>query len=122
MQKISDAIGKIMGRDDEKRTEDAKKRVAVAEDKLRKAPRDKVRALVTSAVALSALALPGCASFPRLRLELGAFGFTAALDTRAMTDELGDVAVSIKDLVLPQPPAADAAGPVTAKPTTGEPK
>lgn len=64
------------------------------------------------------VALPSCAALgkwvPRAQFSIGAFGVTLAVDTRTMTDAVGEVAVSVSDLVLPHPPEAlpaPAAGP-----------
>lgn len=77
--------------------------------------RAKVGAAAVTAVVLAGL-LPSCAALgkwvPRAQFSLGAFGVTLAVDTRTLTDAVGDVAVSVSDLVLPQPPAANAGLPV----------
>ena len=69
-------------------------------------------------IVLFLVALPSCAALgkwvPRAQFSIGAFGVTLAVDTRTMTDAVGEVAVSVSDLVLPQPPAANAGLPAPA--------
>ena len=60
------------------------------------------------------LALGACAGFPRAQSKISAFGFEAGIDTRKLTDDVGNVTASMIRATGAEPPVIDASATVTA--------
>lgn len=94
-------------------------RVIAKRETKKKTPRPILAGTATALLVLACL--PSCAAIgkwvPRAQFSIGAFGVTLAVDTRTLTDAVGEVAVSVSDLVLPQPPLANAGLPAPVSTT-----
>ncbi len=72
-------------------------------------------AATVTACALIALMAPGCASFPRAEFRISAFGLEIGMDTRKLTDDIGNVSATMTQAVGLEPLVLDAsAATVTA--------
>lgn len=60
------------------------------------------------ALAVLALALPACASFPRAEFRISAFGLELGMDTRKLTDDIGNVSATMTQAVGLSPLVLDA--------------
>lgn len=60
------------------------------------------------------LALGACAGFPRAEFRVSAFGLELGLDTRKLTDDVGNVTATMIRATGVEPPVIDASATVTA--------
>lgn len=81
-----------------------------------------MRRLSLLAAVVAVFALAGCANFPRAQFRISAFGFEAGVDTRKLTDDIGDVTASMVRGVGLEPPVIDASATATAAAPADAPK
>lgn len=109
MTKLIRAIGNaLLGTKDKATIEESKARENRAVGTITAARRKAARVAATATACALLLLAPACASFPRAEFRLSAFGFEVGVDTRKLTDDIGNVSATMTQAAGLEPLVLDA--------------